>query len=107
MSDLDHLIDAAWIKKHPKAAGRLRSPPRKPGWMSYPEAMKYLAERGLPPRPIGRFEKDPPSYLLPVAPPKPKTADELFPDPTITPARELNAQEMASLARCLTTKPEE
>jgi hypothetical protein len=105
MSDLDRLITPEWIKKHPKAAGRLRSPVRKAGWMSYAEFITWAAANGKPARPIGRFEKDLPANL-PVPTPKPRP-DEMFPDPTMTPARELNAEEMASLARCLTTKPEE
>jgi len=106
MSDLDRLIDDTWIRKHPNAAGRLRAPVRKTGWMSYSEFITWAAANGQPARPIGRFEKNLPANL-PVAAPRPKTADELFPDPTRAPARELNAQEMASLARCLSTKPEE
>jgi len=38
---------------------RSQPPPRKPGWLSYPEFLEWAAANGKPTKPIGRFEQNP------------------------------------------------
>jgi len=68
MSNFDDHNDDAWkqvaeIKhgaKWPSYRGRFQPPPRKAGWMSYAEFLEWAAANGKSPRPIGRFETNPP-----------------------------------------------
>jgi len=64
MSSFDNFDEDEKERKHaekwPSYRGRFKPPPRKPGWMNYAEFLEWAERNGKSPRPIGRFETNPP-----------------------------------------------
>jgi hypothetical protein len=56
----DHDQDVKHAAKWPSYRGRFQPPQRKPGWLTYAEFLEWAAANGKSPRPIGRFETNPP-----------------------------------------------